>query len=658
MHPQGRSRWIGAVGVLVGLAAGLPGGEATSGWAWLHPGLARIETRLQDLEAALAGLPRADRPQYSERAGYHSGYLRSQTAPCQVTIDLGRSQEFTSVAVVPAFSATAGDGPYGFPPRFRIEVANEPDFTDAQVISDHTGDDFAPGVAPVFVATPGMTARYVRFVPTRLCPVMGDPGHWFFCLGEVLLFADGSNVARRAPVICSSEKPNHPVWDRLFITDGNAGLGFPVIPGIPGFNGWCSALAARPDERKWVQVTFPASAVLTELRLFPLHHPRFPERSAYGFPADFRIEVAADDAFTQGVRTIYTPPRDYTGPGDNPLPINLLGSPARAARITANRLWRGAEHYLFALSEIEVYATGRATPLPGRVTTSDDLGDPEWSREALTDGRVANGPLIPWETWLAGLARRQELAAERAALLPQQQAARREAQQRAAMLGVAVLLVAGVGGILLAWRARRRRAQELADLRERIARDLHDEIGSHLGTIALMSEMAQRPGADALAALAEIRTLSQEAGTSMRGIVWLVREPGRPSLHRLAEILHQTAGTILRDLAWTFTLPPDDARPAVLDLDGHRHVYLFFREALHNIVRHAQARTVDIRFAWDARGITLEIRDDGRGFDPETIVPGSGLANLRHRAAVLHGTMALITRPGSGTRITLEIPWP
>ena len=640
---------------LAGLASSLPAADSAAAWAWLHPEAARLAEQIRDLEQARAMLPEVDRPQFSERAGYHSGYALSQTAPRYVQIDLGRTQEFAAVAVVPAFSSAAGDGPYGFPSRFRIDIANDPEFTDAVVIGDQTERDVIAGVAPVFVRAPGARARYVRFTPTKLCPVPGDPQHWFFCVGEILVFAGGSDIARRAPVSHATVLQNLPVWDRLFITDGNAALGFPVVPETPAFNGWCSGPAASDQHRTWVQITVPAALSLAELRLYPTHHPRFPERSAYGFPANFTVTVADDAEFTRAVRTVYSTPRDYTGPGDNPLPINLQGVSARAVRVTATKLWRGTADYLFALAEIELYANGQSAPLSGVVTVSDSASAGEWSVAALTDGRVANGRLLPWDRWLADLARRQEVNAQLAELEPRQQAAQVQAEHRAVGVGAGLVVLAAGGILLLWWRGRRRRAQELIDLRARIARDLHDEIGSHLGSIALMSEMAQRPGADPAAALNEIRNLSQEAATSMRGIVWLVREPGRPSLHRLAETMQQAADLLLRDLVCTFPIPPDDGRQAGLDL--HRHMYLFFREAVHNIARHAQARTVEILFSWNAACIVLAIRDDGCGFDPATVSPGSGLANLRHRAAALGGTMTLTSHPGQGTAISLEIPW-
>ena len=193
----------------------------------------------------------------------------------------------------------------------------------------------------------------------------------------------------------------------------------------------------------------------------------------------------------------------------------------------------------------------------------------------------------------------------------------------------------------------------LNDLRRQIARDLHDEIGSSLGSIALMSELALRDGDASM--MQDIHRLSREAAESMRGIIWLVREPGLPTLERLVETMRQTAGSLLGAMEWELEAPKEPAPPAP-SLDFHRHVFLFFKEAVHNIARHAGASTVRINVAWTARDFTLTLRDDGCGFDPLRTSGGSGLDNLRHRAAALHGRVEITSAPGAGTRIQLTIP--
>jgi signal transduction histidine kinase len=85
---------------------------------------------------------------------------------------------------------------------------------------------------------------------------------------------------------------------------------------------------------------------------------------------------------------------------------------------------------------------------------------------------------------------------------------------------------------------------------------------------------------------------------------------------------------------------------------------LFFKEAVHNAVRHARATTVKIEVEWSADRFKLGISDDGCGFDPSAGPgSGSGLANLRHRAAALRGQVDIVsTSSSSGTTITLTVP--
>jgi signal transduction histidine kinase len=266
--------------------------------------------------------------------------------------------------------------------------------------------------------------------------------------------------------------------------------------------------------------------------------------------------------------------------------------------------------------------------------------------------------LVDWNDWLRQLSERREGAEQLVVLHEAQQAELTVAQHRAAWLAAGVMAALGLWSIYAASRARRERVRELEALRERIARDLHDEIGSHLGSISLMSELALRqadgPGRESLQ---DIHRLAREAAVSMRGIIWLVREPGEPTLARLIEAMKQSAEALLPNVHWELTAPTAGMdRPAPLDF--HRHVFLFLREALHNVSRHASAQNVNIDVTCTGEEFCLVIRDDGQGFDPNTASAGSGLANLRHRAEALGGKMELFSEPARGTRVTLHVPIP
>jgi signal transduction histidine kinase len=214
------------------------------------------------------------------------------------------------------------------------------------------------------------------------------------------------------------------------------------------------------------------------------------------------------------------------------------------------------------------------------------------------------------------------------------------------LLGVASFAVVAV------LHSRRVREREMETLRQRISRDLHDEIGSHLGSIRLMSELALREGA-ASESLDEIHRLAGEAAESMRGIIWLVREGDAPKLTSLVEAMRQSAAALLKGIDWHLQASTGDD-VAAASLTFHRQVFLLFREAVHNTAKHANATKVEIEVSWQSRRFHLRIDDNGCGFDVAAVTAGNGLANLRHRAEVIGGELHFTSEPGKGTRLTLE----
>jgi signal transduction histidine kinase len=118
--------------------------------------------------------------------------------------------------------------------------------------------------------------------------------------------------------------------------------------------------------------------------------------------------------------------------------------------------------------------------------------------------------------------------------------------------------------------------------------------------------------------------------TAMSDIVWAI-SPERDSSDELVRKMREYAGEVCPDIALTFT-GPDGARASRLGPDGRREVYLIFKEAMNNIARHADATAVDVRLVIEARGLVLEVRDNGTGFEPGAPNDGNGLVSIRRRA--------------------------
>ncbi len=222
-------------------------------------------------------------------------------------------------------------------------------------------------------------------------------------------------------------------------------------------------------------------------------------------------------------------------------------------------------------------------------------------------------------------------------------------------LGLCAILYAG-------HRYRLRQVVALERVRTRIASDLHDDLGSSLSQIAILSEVA-RVGAGDHANVAEpltrIATLSRESVDAMADIVWAIDPQRDLSMHltqRLRQVAHELVS--MRGMALTFDV--EDEGHVELGADTKRHVFLIVKEALHNIARHSGAGEARVTGRIDSGRVRLAIDDNGRGIDARTAdakaVGGQGLRSMRQRAEALGGTLAVCAREGGGTRVSLDVP--
>jgi signal transduction histidine kinase/ligand-binding sensor domain-containing protein len=225
-------------------------------------------------------------------------------------------------------------------------------------------------------------------------------------------------------------------------------------------------------------------------------------------------------------------------------------------------------------------------------------------------------------------------------------------------------LAAGLAVYAL-YRYRVARLLEVADMRTRIATDLHDDIGSGLSRVAILSEVVkQQTGETApqsVPLLTEIAESARVLVDSMRDIVWAI-DPRRDDLTSVIYRVRQFASDVLepRQIRLDFPTPPELER-VKLDPEQRRHLYLIFKEAINNISRHADCDSVSLAVNVSHNRLTAEIRDDGRGFKVPQPTPtngraGHGLENIRHRAAQLGGQLSLDSAPGRGTCLRLTLP--
>jgi signal transduction histidine kinase len=222
------------------------------------------------------------------------------------------------------------------------------------------------------------------------------------------------------------------------------------------------------------------------------------------------------------------------------------------------------------------------------------------------------------------------------------------------------LVVAGSGLIAYAvLRYRLSRVVELANVRARIALDLHDDIGSNLTKISILSEVAQQDPGAALTAdgpLASIARISRESVAAMSDIVWAAN-PHRDRLVHLVRRMRQHAEEIFttQGIALTFLAPGED-QDMRLGVDVRRDIFLIFKEALNNASRHARCSRVTVNLRAEGARLSLQVIDDGIGFDASAAGEGQGLSSMRRRAETLGGVCEVQTMPGKGTTIRITMP--
>ncbi|MFN0076625.1 MAG: sensor histidine kinase [Prosthecobacter sp.] len=202
----------------------------------------------------------------------------------------------------------------------------------------------------------------------------------------------------------------------------------------------------------------------------------------------------------------------------------------------------------------------------------------------------------------------------------------------------------------------------LAAERRRIARDMHDEVGARLSQILMLQNIFAHEYALPAPAREEMRQLTQnteQAITSLDEVVWTVN-PQNDTLAAMAEFLAHYASSYLHpaQLACRIHIPID--WPVLEVRSALRHeLVAAFKEALHNVVKHAQAHAVTVTLALEAGAFIVTVADDGRGLPETPGGPGKdGLANMKSRLATIGGTCEFLPRATGGTEVRMRVPLP
>ena len=222
------------------------------------------------------------------------------------------------------------------------------------------------------------------------------------------------------------------------------------------------------------------------------------------------------------------------------------------------------------------------------------------------------------------------------------------------LVGILVLLL-----LYAFYLYRIRQLLNLEKVRNRIATDLHDDIGSTLTNINMLSEISRKNLAHPAEAEKFLHRISDEvtaSGQALNDIIW--------SVNTQNDSMGQTLSRMRRYAAELFDHSPtschlnfdENVEGKKLNMEQRRDVYLIYKESINNIYKHALAKNVWIDVQLHKGKLHLKIKDDGKGFDSSVTTNRNGLKNIRSRTGKWKGDVNIKTGPGNGTLIEIMIP--
>jgi len=227
---------------------------------------------------------------------------------------------------------------------------------------------------------------------------------------------------------------------------------------------------------------------------------------------------------------------------------------------------------------------------------------------------------------------------------------------------IASLIILGGFLVFILWN-RRNIKQKLkeVEMRNQLSSDLHDDIGSSLSSILLLSNMAAQNGGDKLMTenlLRKINSNTKEVIDRMSDIVWSMN-PRFDEGESLRERIENYVAGLKEVSTVAVCLNIDnkiDQQHFTMEL--RKNIFLIIKEAINNALKYAAATQIDLDFIAGDKAFSVSIKDNGRGFEKATTAPGNGFETMINRARASFGTCEITSAPGNGTIVMALIPIP
>ena len=582
--------------------------------------LSELEQRLTATDLELSQLASNSLRTGVGGVGYRSQDHAVATESEWIQIDLGQEMTIDQIVLVPVLwrDTKTGFRADGFPSEFRILAGTASDPVGTVVASYGAAARLLPRIAPLVVSFPRISASWVRVEAKVISPRAWD-GRFIFQLAELLVFSGEENVALRRPVQTSPPALSNSLgWNLKYLVDGFVPYLMDAAEGEQSL-----AYLSKPGigEKPVITLDLGESLPLERIHYHAIDiSDLVPQSTADGFgvPRRFVLEGANKADFSDAVQLVEYRMGSVYEVG----PIIMLGFPVKTCRyirliavepfINTLESTKGPQ---FGAAEIELFSKGRNVALGIPAQMNFPVNAPLRSLAALTDGHNLYGKILPTKQWLGELARRHDLERERIEIAKELDIRHLRQKTNLHRLGwVAVLLATGIVSIIFLERMRRMR--QVAGIQERLAADLHDELGANLHTIGLLSDLAASPtnSPEEMQTInRRIRSETERSGVAVRHCSDMLSAKGLYTTDLLAD-MQRASNRIMARLEHKISIVGEE-HLRTLHPRTRADLFLFYKECLVNISRHSGATQYTTELVADAKSIQLKICDNGRGLE-------------------------------------------
>jgi len=620
-----------------------------------------LEERRQSIENELSQLARYSLRSGVGQLGFRSAGNESPDTLESFQIELGEEVLIDTIVLAPAIwrDTKTGFRADGFPLSFRIVAGTGSDREGATIRSYELDSQDTARLAPFVIPCENLVASWVRLEATRLSPRAFD-GKYILQLSEIMLFNGEDNVALGKPVVTSSNhNSNSRVWIPKFLTDGS----LPYLMDAAQGSQSVSFVSTDIEDTATITIDLEAPHTIEQINLHVVDQSdTVPQAFAgdFGFPYHLQV-VGANEADFSDARLLLDFRRESIFDVSPVVMKRLQPTTSRYIKLVAlepysfERVDERREKHIssrFGFAEIELYAGGKNVALGRKAVSALGPDHPVRSVAALTDGNNLYGKILPLKEWMLQLSKRHDLELE----LPLIEAElNRRYEQQKTNLRILSWAVAGLlaGSVILVMVDRFLRQRAVFRTKERIAADLHDELGANLHAIALLGDLAQqaKDSPEKLSQhLERIRSLIRRTSEAAKNCTNMLDTPG---LHEdLIGEMKRSARRITTDLNHELKFVNEEQIERIKP-KKRIDLFLFYNECLVNIIRHSHATRVETCLSADNKTVKLTVHDNGTGLPQNTkfTVPPS----LKRRAKLIGGRLFATTPENGGTLITLQM---